>query len=125
MVNSAASGRVLEHGAALEVISSGILRGRPHPGAWSLEVVKWAGRSAGPSKAVDSMPLALTLALRNLFHDRLRFVATVIGIVFSVVLVMVQLGLYLGFSRMVTTVADHADADLWIVSQGSNSFEDL
>ncbi len=71
------------------------------------------------------MPLALTLALRNLFHDRLRFVATVIGIVFSVVLVMVQLGLYLGFSRMVTTMADHADADLWIVSQGSNSFEDL
>ncbi|HEY5217136.1 MAG TPA: multidrug ABC transporter substrate-binding protein, partial [Pseudolabrys sp.] len=40
------------------------------------------------------MPLNLTLASRNLFHDRLRFVATTIGIVFSVVLVMVQMGLY-------------------------------
>ena len=48
------------------------------------------------------MPLVFTLAFRNLFHDRLRFVATVIGIVFSIVLVMVQMGLYLGFGRMVT-----------------------
>ncbi len=44
------------------------------------------------------MPLALTLALRNLFHGRLRFIATVTGIVFSAVPVMVQLGLYLGFA---------------------------
>jgi len=48
------------------------------------------------------MPLVLTLALRNLFHDRLRLVATLIGIVFSIVLVTVQMGLYLGFGRMVT-----------------------
>ena len=33
------------------------------------------------------MPLNFTLASRNLFHDRLRFVATMVGIVFSVVLV--------------------------------------
>ena len=43
------------------------------------------------------MSLVLTLASRNLFQDRLRFIATLIGIVFSVVLVMVQMGLYLGF----------------------------
>src|SRR5438270_623353 len=43
------------------------------------------------------MSLVLTLGSRNLFQDRLRFVATLIGIVFSVVLVMVQMGLYLGF----------------------------
>jgi putative ABC transport system permease protein len=48
------------------------------------------------------MPLVFTLAFRNLFHDRLRFVATVIGIVFSIVLVTVQMGLYLGFGQMVT-----------------------
>src|SRR5208282_6809609 len=71
------------------------------------------------------MPLNVTLALRNLFHDRLRFIATVIGIVFSVVLVMIQMGLYLGFGRMVTTMIDHADADLWIVSHGAKCFEDL
>src|SRR5437588_3532807 len=71
------------------------------------------------------MPLTLRLAIRNLFHDRLRFVATLVGIVFSVVLVMAQMGLYLGFGRMVTTMIDHAPADLWIVSHGAESFEDL
>ena len=39
------------------------------------------------------MPLIFTLALQKLFHDRLRFIATVIGIVFSIVLVTVQMGL--------------------------------
>jgi len=71
------------------------------------------------------MSLVLTLASRNLLQDRLRFVATLIGIVFSVVLVMVQMGLYLGFGRMVTTMIDHAAADLWVVSKGASSFEDL
>jgi putative ABC transport system permease protein len=68
--------------------------------------------------------LHLTLAWRNLFQDRLRFAATLIGIVFSIVLVMVQMGLYLGFGEMVTAMIDHASADLWIVATGTKSFED-
>jgi len=68
--------------------------------------------------------LAFKLAQRNLFHDRLRLVATVVGIVFSIVLVTVQLGLYFGFGRMVTTMIDHASGDLWIVPAGAKSFED-
>jgi putative ABC transport system permease protein len=70
------------------------------------------------------MPLTFTLAFRNLFHDRLRLVATVIGIVFSIVLVMVQMGLYLGFGRMVTTMIDNASADLWVMPKGTKCFED-
>lgn len=70
------------------------------------------------------MSLNFTLAARNLFHDRLRFIATTVGIVFSVVLVMVQMGLYLGFGQMVTTMIDHADADLWVMRQGTKAFED-
>jgi len=70
------------------------------------------------------MPLVFTLAFRNLFHDRLRLVATVIGIVFSIVLVMVQMGLYFGFGKMVTTMIDHAAADLWIMPRGTKCFED-
>jgi putative ABC transport system permease protein len=70
------------------------------------------------------MPLIFKLAFRNLFHDRLRLVATVVGIVFSIVLVTVQMGLYLGFGQMVTTMIDHASADLWIVPQGTKCFED-
>ena len=70
------------------------------------------------------MPLIFTLAFRNLFHDRLSFVATIIGILFSIVLVTVQMGLYLGFGRTVTTMIDHAATDLWIVSLGTKCFED-
>lgn len=70
------------------------------------------------------MPLNLTLAIRNLFHDRLRFAATMVGIVFSVVLVMVQMGLYLGFGEMVTKMIKHTSADLWVVRQGTKCFED-
>ena len=71
------------------------------------------------------MSLVFTLALRNLFQDRLRFIASLMGIVFSVVLVMVQAGLYFGFSGMITTVIDHTSTDLWIVSSGAKYFEDL
>ena len=70
------------------------------------------------------MPLVFTIAFRNLFYDRLRFIATVIGIVFSIVLVTVQMGLYLGFGRTVTTMIDHASADLWVIPRGTKCFED-
>lgn len=68
--------------------------------------------------------MVFTLALRNLFHDRVRLAVTLVGILFSIVLVAVQLGLYLGASRMITSHIDHANADLWITLFGAKSFED-
>src|SRR5215475_8990662 len=85
---------------------------RPHSGTMTVMADPFA------------MSLAFKLAQRNLFHDRLRLVATVVGIVFSIVLVTVQLGLYFGFGRMVTTMVDHASGDLWIIPAGAKSFED-
>jgi putative ABC transport system permease protein len=70
------------------------------------------------------VPLIVKLAARNLFHDRLRFIATIVGIVFSMVLVTVQMGLFLSFERMVTTMIDHTPADLWIAPIGAKCFED-
>ena len=70
------------------------------------------------------MTFVLTLAFRNLFHDRVRLVATVVGIVFSIILVTVQLGVFLSFERMITTMIDHAQADLWIVPNETKSFEE-
>ena len=52
------------------------------------------------------MPLIAKLAFRNLFHDPLRLIATMIGIVFSIVLVTVQMGLYFGFGHMVASMID-------------------
>ncbi len=68
--------------------------------------------------------MILTLAFRNLFHDRIRLVVTLVGILFSIVLVAVQLGLYLGSSRMITANIDNTKADLWIATFGAKSFED-
>lgn len=68
--------------------------------------------------------MVITLASRNLFHDRVRLAVTLIGILFSIVLVAVQLGLYLGASRMITAHIDHSKADLWITAFGAKSFED-
>jgi putative ABC transport system permease protein len=69
------------------------------------------------------MTLIVTLASRNLFHDRVRLIATVVGIVFSIVLVTVQLGVFVSFERMITTMIDHAQADFWIVPAETRSFE--
>lgn len=68
--------------------------------------------------------MVLTLAFRNLFHDRIRLAVTLVGILFSIVLVAVQLGLYFGASRMITANIDHATADLWIMPFGAKSYED-
>src|SRR6516165_7961710 len=81
------------------------------------------GIRKGP-RNILRIPLMLTLASRNLFHDRIRFIATIVGIVFSVVLVTVQLGLYVSCERMITAMIDRAHADLWIVPTGAKSFED-
>ena len=45
--------------------------------------------------------MTFTLAFRNLFHDRVRLAVTLIGILFSIVLIAVQLGLYLGARTMI------------------------
>ena len=68
--------------------------------------------------------MILTLAFRNLIHDRIRLVVTLVGILFSIVLVAVQLGLYLGSSREITSIIEEAKGELWIVSFGAKSFED-
>src|SRR5580658_302852 len=70
------------------------------------------------------MSLIFKLASRNLLQDRLRFIGTVVGIVFAIVLVTIQLGLFLSFERTVTAMIDHASADLWIVPFGTKCFED-
>lgn len=67
--------------------------------------------------------MILTLALRNLLHDRIRFAATLVGLVFSTSLITIQLGLYASSERMIATLIDHTRADLWIVPLETRSFE--
>ena len=77
--------------------------------------------ATGPLKSVWMAP---KLAFRNLFHDPLSLAVTLTGIVFSVVLVAVQCGLYLGSEKTIGAVLDKVDADLWITPIGVKSFDD-
>lgn len=56
------------------------------------------------------------LAQRNLFHDKVRLTVTLTGIVFAVVLIVVELGLFVGFTVTTSNLIDHAGADLWVSS---------
>jgi putative ABC transport system permease protein len=64
-----------------------------------------------------------SLALRNLLHDRVRFAVTLTGIVFSVVLSAIQLGLFVGFTRATSDVIAHSGADVWVMSRGVGNME--
>ena len=70
------------------------------------------------------IPMVVKLAYRNLFHDRLSFFVTIVGIVFSVVLVAIQTGIYLGSEKKIAAIIDQAPADLWVVPLGTKSFDD-
>jgi putative ABC transport system permease protein len=63
------------------------------------------------------------LARRNLFHDRVRFVVTLTGIVFALVLIIIQFGLFLGFTTTTSNNIDHSSADLWVVFHGVGYFD--
>jgi putative ABC transport system permease protein len=68
--------------------------------------------------------MIFTLAFRNLFHDRIRLAVTLVGILFSIVLVAVQLGLYLGARKMIIGMIDNSNAQIWITAFGAKSFEE-
>ena len=68
--------------------------------------------------------MTLTLAFRNLFHDRVRLAVTLIGILFAIVLIAVQLGLYLGAQQIIVSTIDHAKGDVWIMAYGNKNFEE-
>lgn len=58
-----------------------------------------------------------SLAVRNLFQDKIRLAITLTGVVFAVVLVAIQAGLFLGFRKATSDIIDHSHADLWIGSK--------
>jgi putative ABC transport system permease protein len=57
------------------------------------------------------------LPQRNLFHDKVRLAVTLTGIVFAVVLIVVELGLFVGFTVTTSNLIDNSGADLWVTSK--------
>ncbi len=58
----------------------------------------------------------LMLAWRNLIHDRVRLAVTLTGIMFAVVLIVVEFGLFLGFTTTTSNLIDRSGADIWITA---------
>jgi len=56
------------------------------------------------------------LAWRNLIHDEVRLGVTLTGIVFAVVLIVVEFGLLLGFTTTTSSLIDRSGTDLWIIA---------
>ncbi len=63
------------------------------------------------------------LAWRNLFHDKLRLAVTLTGIVFALVLIIVESGLFIGFSETTSCLIDHSRVDLWVTSRNVSYFD--
>jgi putative ABC transport system permease protein len=61
----------------------------------------------------------VSLARKNLLHDRLRFVITVAGVAFAVTLVLVQVGLFMGLLGKATVTIENANAEIWVTSKGT------
>jgi putative ABC transport system permease protein len=57
------------------------------------------------------------LAQRNLLHDKVRLAVTLTGIVFAVVLIVVEMGLFVGFTVTTSSIIDKSNVDFWIVSR--------
>jgi len=83
-----------------------------------------AAMSAPPESLSKAIRMVPRLAYRNLFHDKLSLAVTLVGILFSVLLVAIQCGLYIGSSNRIASVIDRSDADLWVVPYASKSFDD-
>lgn len=65
----------------------------------------------------------LWLAFRMLLQERGRLIITLVGIVFSTVLTLIEVAIYLGMMGNATGVVQHTDADIWVVSQNVPNFD--
>lgn len=63
------------------------------------------------------------LARKLLLHDRLRFAVAIAGVSVSVMLVLVQVGLYYGLMETASSVIDASTADIWVGKKNNESFE--
>jgi putative ABC transport system permease protein len=65
----------------------------------------------------------LWLAFKILFQERGRLIITLIGIVFSTVLTLMEVAIYIGMMGNATGVVRHTDADIWIMSKNVPNFD--
>ncbi len=63
------------------------------------------------------------LAWKTLYHEKGRFLVTLAGTTLSTILVLMEVGIYLGMMRSATDIIRHNDADIWVASKNIQSFD--
>ena len=64
----------------------------------------------------------ITLSIKNLLSDPIRFGVSVMGVAFSVFLIVLFLSLYRGFDEEIDDYIESVAADLWVVQRGTREF---
>lgn len=65
----------------------------------------------------------VSIARKNLFFDKIKLIITLIGVAFSVFLILSLSGIYLGLMANTSTIIDNTDADIWITSKNCRNFD--
>ena len=58
----------------------------------------------------------VSIARRNIFHEKGRFSVTTIGIAASIMLILFGVGMAVGIWGSMVTVVDHSNADIWVLN---------
>lgn len=63
------------------------------------------------------------LAIKTMFHEKMRFLITLMGITFSTILVLTQVGIYLGMMSNATAIIRNTPVDIWVASKNIQNFD--
>lgn len=63
------------------------------------------------------------LAFKIMLQERSRLAVTLVGIIFSTVLTLVEVAIYLGMMANATGIVRHSDADIWVTSKNVPNFD--
>lgn len=65
----------------------------------------------------------IPVAIRMLFHNRLRFAMTVIGIAIAFFLAAAQIGLLVGWINTNSAIIEHAGVDIWVMAKETRTLD--
>ncbi len=61
----------------------------------------------------------VSIARKNLFGEKIRFMISILGVAFSAMLILIMLALYQGWNKKVGEYIENVDTDFWVVKKGS------
>ncbi len=82
-----------------------------------------SGASGAPPDINTVGCIVWTIAIKTLLADRGKLLTALVGVVFSVVLVNLQGGLFLGLIRKASLLVDYGQADIWVGHRGMHNVD--